>query len=892
MLDILYTIIIYPITQIIEFVFMFSQKLLKDTGISIICVSAAVNILCLPLYMVAEYWQETERNIQRLLQDKIKRIKAVFKGDERYMILSAYYRQNHYHPVYALRSSFGLLIQIPFFIAAYSYLTHSELLRGTSFLFITDLGKPDALIPAAGGINLLPILMTLINCISGAIYTKGLNVKEKVQLYGMAFLFLILLYNSPSGLVLYWTLNNLFSLGKNAYLKIPFRKKDLILFGIISIIAFLFSFYARFLHHGNFKIRSLVALLSIIIGLLPWIIPHISKIRIKFISWTPKQTFYLFLSSILLLWATTGFFIPSMLIESSPQEFSYIDNIASPLYFIYNSTIQSFGLFIFWPLMIYLLFSEKIKKILSILMSIISVSALCNIFIFPGKYGAISNHLVFSRGIDHNLREIMLNISVLLVISVFLFFIYNRGLKKTLTFIGVIMFIAISAFSLKNIHTINSEYKKLSEYYRPEDKTITEISPILRLSKTGNNVIVIMIDMAQSVFIPYIFEESPELYEKYDGFTYYPNTVTYNGWTRGGAPPLFGGYEYTPLGMNKRPEVSFREKHNEALLLMSRLFSSEGYTVTITDPPYADSNWIPDLRIFDNEANVNGYITDGVYTDYWLSQNNINLPKHSEVLKRNILWYAIFRGTPLAFRQGIYYTGAWCAPFSEHRMRLFLNGYSVLDYLDKLTTFENSKDNSVVIMVNNTTHENLLLQPPDYRPQVNVTINGGSRYGNGRFIKEVWYHINAAAIKRLCEYFDFLKSSGVYDNSRIIVVSDHGCLNTSFVTKTALPFPVDQFNPVLLVKDFNAKGEMKTDMAFMTNADVPFLAVNGLIENPVNPFTGNTISSDQKDSSPLILIHRVSVKNNGEIELTPQNSFFVKDNIFDEKNWSRLGKLP
>jgi YidC/Oxa1 family membrane protein insertase len=887
MLDILYTIIIYPITQIIEFVFMFSQKLLKDTGISIICVSVAVNILCLPLYMIAEHWQETERNIQKRLQDKIKRIKAVFKGDEQYMILSAYYRQNHYHPVYALRSSFGLLIQIPFFIAAYSYLTHSELLRGIPFLFITDLGKPDALIPAIGGINLLPILMTLINCISGAIYTKGLNVREKVQLYGMAFLFLILLYNSPSGLVLYWTMNNLFSLGKNAYLKIHFRKKHWVLFGIISIIAFLFSFYARFLHHGNPRIRNLVALLSITIGLLPWLIPQISKIKIKFIPWTPKQTFYLFLSSILLLWAAAGFFIPSVLIESSPQEFSYIDNIASPLYFIYNTTIQSFGLFIFWPLMIYLLFSEKLKKILSILMSVVSVCALCNIFIFPGNYGAISNHLVFSKSVSHGLREIMGNISVLLVLSVFLFFIYNRGLKRTLTFIGIILLIAVSAFSLRNIHTINSEYKKLSEYYQPEEKAATEISPILRLSKTGNNVIVIMLDAAQSVFIPYIFEESPELYEKYDGFTWYPNTVSYNGSTRGGMPPLFGGYEYTPSGMNKRPEVSFREKTNEALLLMPRLFSSEGYTVTITDPPYADANWIPDLRIFDNESNVNGYITDGVYTDYWLSQNNINLPKHSEVLKRNILWYALFRESPLAFRQGIYYTGSWCAPFSEHRMRLFLNGYSVLDNLDKLTAFENSKNNSAVIMANNTTHENLFLQAPDYRPQVNVTING-----SGRFIREVWYHVNTAAIKRLGEYFDFLKSNGVYDNSRIIVVSDHGIVDLLFVTKTGLPFSVDQFNPVLLVKDFNAKGEMKTDMAFMTNADVPLLAVNGLIENPVNPFTGNTIRHDQKDSSPLILIRGVRVKNNGEIELTPQNSFFVKENIFDERNWSRPEELP
>jgi membrane protein insertase Oxa1/YidC/SpoIIIJ len=119
MTDILYTIIIYPITQILEFVFVFFLKLFKETGLSVIFISAAVSVLCLPLYMVAEKWQEIERNIQKYLAPKAAKIKAVFSGDERYMILSAYYRQNHYHPIYALRSSFGLLIQVPFFIAAY-----------------------------------------------------------------------------------------------------------------------------------------------------------------------------------------------------------------------------------------------------------------------------------------------------------------------------------------------------------------------------------------------------------------------------------------------------------------------------------------------------------------------------------------------------------------------------------------------------------------------------------------------------------------------------------------------------------------------------------------------------------------------------------------------------
>jgi len=885
MADYFYTIIIYPIIQVFEFVFVFAQKLFKETGLSVIFVSAAVSVLCLPLYMVAERWQVVERNIQKRLAPKIAKIKATFSGDERYMILSAYYRQNRYHPIYAMRSSFGLLIQVPFFIAAYSYLSRLQALQGMPFLFINDLGKPDMLIPFAGGINLLPVLMTLINCAAGAIYTCGLGIKDKVQIYGMALVFLILLYNTPAGLVLYWTFNNVFSLIKEGYLKCSFKNKKYILFGIISTLVFLLLFYILFIHHGNIKVRLLIAVLSLAAGILPWMTPFISRLtkNIKHISWTPNENLIILIFSLLILWITTGIFLPSMLIGSSPQEFSFIDDIKSPVFFIFYASVQSLGLFVFWPLMIYFLFSEKIKNIISMLMVIVSFSALCNMFIFPGNYGLISSYLVFTGTVTHDLREISINIFALLVIFILLFFIYIQGGKKILSFLVITFFIALVPFSVKNLSFINAEFKKLSQYYTPEQKNEESISPIVHFTKTGKNVLVIMLDMAESVFVPYIFEESPELYQKYDGFVYYPNTVTFNGWTSGGAPPIFGGYEYMPQGINNRPDISLRAKRNEALLMMPTLFSKDGFSVAITDPPYADDNWIPDLRIFDNENNVSGYITDGVYTDLWLKRNNIKLPPRSEVLKRNILWYAIFREIPLAFRQAVYYAGSWCAPFSEYRMRLFLNGYAVLDFMDELTDFDPVKEKSALFMVNNTTHENWFLQAPFYKPQLTVTD-----YGKSPFNKEVWYHVNAAAIKRLSEYFDFLKKNEVYDNTRVILVSDHGLLDATYVTKTSLPFHVDHFNPLLLVKDFNARGGMETDMTFMTNADVPSLAMKDLIENPINPFTGAAITAaDHKISPQLILIDRVHNRNETEIEINPRNTYYVHDNIFDEINWNK-----
>jgi hypothetical protein len=699
----------------------------------------------------------------------------------------------------------------------------------------------------------------------------------------MAVIFLLLLYNSPSGLVLYWTLNNIFSLLKIIYIKIKYHNKFLILFALISLSCLIFSYYTIFFLNGGLKVRVLIAVLSILAGILPWaallFLKH--KNTINYTStWTQNETLFLFISSLFILCTTAGLFIPSMLIASSPQEFSYIDAVTSPLQFIYFTFFQAFGLFFFWPYVIYLLFSLNIKKAFSFLAVTVYFSGLLNVFLFPGDYGPISRELVFSGNATHNFAEITFNFIALAFISLLLLFIYLKGKKKILLFTNITILTALLSYSVINIFKISHEFNKLSLYYAPEKIDEETLKPIFSISKSGKNVILIMLDMAHSSFIPYIFDESPELFQSYSGFIYYPNTVSFNGWTKGGAPPIFGGYEYTPEGINSRPNISLAEKYNEALILLPRLFSTSSFSVTVTDPPYADDNWIPNLEIFDNEINVSSYITDGTYTDIWLNRNNIKLLPNSEVLKRNILWYAIFRQSPLAFRQGIYYKGAWCAPFSNFRMRMFINGYSILDLLPELTHISDLDENFTAIITNNTTHENLFLQAPSYTPLLIV-----NNHGTGRFVNEDWYHSNTAAIKRLSDFFDFLKSNDAYDNTRIIIVSDHGRLESSYVTRTSLPFHLEQFNSVLFFKDFDKKGGMKTDMSFMSTADVPFLALEGIIENPLNPFTGNSITSNAKMDPLLILIQRLEEKNENEVFIDSHNSYYVQENIFDEKNW-------
>ena len=225
-LHFLYLLALYPIEYLLEMIFSIITKMSGNTILSIIILSLVVNIIVLPLYNRADKIQEEAKDKENAIAPMVKHIKQTFSGDERFMLLQTCYRQNNYSPLNVMKSSVSILLQVPFFMGAYNMLSGNKLLAGVSLGPIANLSDPDALITVGGiTLNVLPIIMTLINVVSSFIYAKGFPLKTKIQMYGLAAVFLVLLYQSPSGLVLYWICNNLFSLGKNIVNKIISKRR-------------------------------------------------------------------------------------------------------------------------------------------------------------------------------------------------------------------------------------------------------------------------------------------------------------------------------------------------------------------------------------------------------------------------------------------------------------------------------------------------------------------------------------------------------------------------------------------------------------------------------------------------------------------------------------------
>jgi hypothetical protein len=269
-------------------------------------------------------------------------------------------------------------------------------------------------------------------------------------------------------------------------------------------------------------------------------------------------------------------------------------------------------------------------------------------------------------------------------------------------------------------------------------------------------------------------------------------------------------------------------------------------------------------------------------------QNNWTLdPFTSKKINRNALWFSFLKTSPPFLRKLIYDDGwYWGSDEYVDSINKFINSYAVVDFLPKLTRYD-ARQPQAILFTNETTHEWAMLQTPEYKPAERVTNTG-----NGEFSADGLYHADNAFYLRIGEWFEELKKNGVYDNTRIVIASDHGTNLDAKLPGEDIKIPGERresYNPVLLFKDFDAHGKLETDNTFMTNADVPVLALDGIAEL-VNPFTGKSLTENPKDGGIYIATNHLPLAhqhNKTTFKIKDDEWILVKDSIFDAKNWVR-----
>ena len=154
--------------------------------------------------------------------------------------------------------------------------------------------------------------------------------------------------------------------------------------------------------------------------------------------------------------------------------------------------------------------------------------------------------------------------------------------------------------------------------------------------------------------------------------------------------------------------------------------------------------------------------------------------------------------------------------------------------------------------------------------------------------------MNVSAIRCISRWLDALRENGALDNTRIVVVADHGRdIDAPCFEGDALGREKAYFNPLLLFKDFSSSGAVRSDDAFMTNADTLFIAAGGLNLSARNPFSKKELLAEKSggvDVYPCFgeEYNGHAMRGRTSFTLEKERGFHVHDSIFDAKNWERL----
>ncbi|HAP56062.1 MAG TPA: membrane protein insertase YidC [Spirochaetaceae bacterium] len=222
---------------ILKFMLNISYKLIPNYGVAIILVTIFIKVLFYPLTKKSSV--STAR--MQELQPKLQELQAKYKGNPQKLNqeMAEFYKRENYNP---MSGCLPMLIQFPLFIAMYNLFNNHFDLRGASFIagWINDLSLPESIVNF--GSFRLPILgwndlraLPIIYLASQLLYGKftqspqgGQNAGQmKLMMYGMPIMFFFILYDVPSGLLLYWIVSNLLTIAQQVVIKDLLKKHKL-----------------------------------------------------------------------------------------------------------------------------------------------------------------------------------------------------------------------------------------------------------------------------------------------------------------------------------------------------------------------------------------------------------------------------------------------------------------------------------------------------------------------------------------------------------------------------------------------------------------------------------------------------------------------------------------
>lgn len=211
---------IVPLSKLLLGTLVWMHGFIPNYGIAIILISILTKLIFHPL----SHSSLRTMKVMHRLQPQLDAMREKYKDDPTKLnqAMMNLYKE---HKVNPLGGCLPMLLQLPVFLALYQVLLHAVELRAANFVgYISDLSAPDVLMHLGGfPLHLMPILMT------GSTYLLQSQTpvapQQRLMMYFMPVMMLYIMYGLPSGVILYWTVNNLVSALQQYYVNVSEDRK-------------------------------------------------------------------------------------------------------------------------------------------------------------------------------------------------------------------------------------------------------------------------------------------------------------------------------------------------------------------------------------------------------------------------------------------------------------------------------------------------------------------------------------------------------------------------------------------------------------------------------------------------------------------------------------------
>lgn len=821
-MEFLYILLILPIESVISLFLTASYSLTSNYGLAIIFTSIVVNVFLIPIYYQANKWKEADSLIQQRMKPEIEKIKKSYKGQEKHFYIQTIHRRYQYSPLSSIKASMGFLLQIPFFFAAFHLLSNYPEFAEQSFFILNDLSKPDALF---FGINAMPFIMTFISLISAYIYTQGLQSKDKYQLWGMAIFFLVLLYNEASGLLLYWTMNNIFYFVKS------YLEKNKLGRNIFQRFSLLLAPITSKLSYQKQDAPALIAFIALMV-------------------------IVLFVNPISLYHATTDF------------------TLDLKEYLIGN--YHMFVVFLIAYYVVYKLIGIRAGRLLGALVVACLLSAIVYSFLISSSFGDMDLFIFDDPDVLETTRPQRAFGIVSILLSLCLSYVFLKKQGKLIKYISLMAIFSSLMFVVVNKGEDISVYNEVDFVY--DELYEEELSNTLSFSK-DKNIVVLFLDGFNASLISKQLAENKDFLQGFDGFTWFKNTLTTGTTTGSSYMALAGGHNYTVEAINSRSIDSIAAETDKAYRVYPDAFTKEGWKIIYADPQYGN-NFSEDVYLtrFDY---ANHFLNSRPWYENFKQKLEFLITQNEATILTSI---AIFKATPPILKKKIYNGGRWLSSETGSEV----NKYRLMQYkakpwglLDSLATDSNLSSDK-----NMFKYLHFDLPHPG-----NAVDSDGDLLGSTDYETE-----SLQSLYKITEFLNKLKELEIYDNTMVILISDHGWARTGEVGFT---YDFSKYIPLgshkkmqpsvahalFMVKDFGAQGEIIISNKLMSNADLAGIVCDQLAEGCAIDDI-NYMDSIEDRTLIISTVNRYNFQSKNKFVV--EDMYQVRDNIFDHENWKKI----